>query len=437
MIILHLILASAKVVEFVLKNARGGLSLWCQRENLPMKARKGEVKVITGNGAAAYAAMLCRPDVVASYPVTPQTEVVEQLSRFHVDGILDAEMVEVEGENAAMNIVAAAAIAGGRVFTATSSWGLVFMYDALLQAAGFRAPVVMVNVNRETPGILAVSSGQQDMISTRDSGWIQIVVENCQEILDSVIMAFRLAEDFEVQLPVMINYDGFYLSYLAEAVEIPTRGSVDQFLASLKLQPERTKLIPERPLGSGTHGILVEYMELRYKHFAALERAKRKLDEIDQEFGDFFGRSYGGQIEEYHTEDAEIVVLTSGSAVGTARTVVDAKRAEGLKVGLIKLRVFRPFPRERLTQALKGKKAIGVIDRSICFGWNCGPIYMELRAVSPDIGFIPMMSFIDGLANMDITIPHVERVINDIYAASQGKSYQEVTWIPLEEREEP
>lgn len=398
-----------------------------------MKARKGEVKVITGNAAAAYGAMLCRPDVVASYPVTPQTEVGEQLSRFHADGILDAEMVEVEGESSSMNITAAATLAGGRAFTATSSWGLMFMYDAMLQAAGFRAPVVMANANRETPGILAVSCGQQDMVSTRDSGWVLIVVENCQEILDSVIMAFRLAEDIEIQLPVMVNYDGFYLSYLAEAVEIPAREDVDQFLAPLKLQPERTKLVPERPLGCGTHGILVEFMELRYKHCAALDRAKQKLDEIDKEFGEIFGRSYGGQIEEYRTEDAEIVVLTSGSAAGTARTVIDTKRAEGLKVGLIKLRVFRPFPRERLTQALKGKKAIGVIDRSVCFGWNCGPIYMELRALSPDIGFVPMMSFIDGLANMDISIPHIERVIDEVYAASQGKSYQEVTWIPLEE----
>jgi len=260
-----------------------------------------------------------------------------------------------------------------------------------------------------------------------------MAVENCQEILDSIIMAFRLAEDIDIQLPVMVNYDGFYLSFLAEAVEIPLREDADQFLAPLKLQPERTKLDPKRPLGCGTHGILIGFMELRYKHCAALERAKQKLDEIDREFGEFFGRSYGGQIEEYRTEDAEIVVITSGSAAGTARTVVDAKRAEGVKVGLVKLRLFRPFPRERLARALKGKKAVGVIDRSVCFGWNCGPIYMELRAVAPDIGFIPMMSFIDGLANMDITTPHIERVVDDVYAASQGKPYQEVTWIPLEE----
>ncbi len=398
-----------------------------------MKAQKGQVRVITGNAAAAYGAMLCRPDVATSYPITPMSEVAEQLSTFRADGLVDTEMVEVEGENSAMNVVVAATLAGGRAFTATSSWGLVFMYDAVQHASGFRAPVVMAIANRETPGILAVSGGQQDIISTRDTGWIQIIVEDCQEILDSVIMAFRLAEDYDIQLPVMVNYDGFYLSYLAMPVEIPQREDVDQFLAPLKQQPERPKLIPGEPLGCGTHGIDVGFVELRYKHCMAMERALEKVDEIDREFGEYFGRSYGGQIEEYRTEDAEIILLTSGGTTGTARTVVDAKRDEGVKVGLVKLRLFRPFPRQRLVEALKGKKAIGVIDRSVGFGWNCGPMYMELRALTPEIGIIPMLSYIDGLANLDITIPHIERVVDEVYAAAQGKPYQEVTWIPLEE----
>jgi pyruvate/2-oxoacid:ferredoxin oxidoreductase alpha subunit len=398
-----------------------------------MKAKKGTVRVITGNAAAAYAAMLCRPDVATSYPITPMSEVAEQLSTFRAEGVMDAEMVEVEGENSAMNVVAAASIAGGRTFTATSSWGLVYMYDALLQAAGFRAPVVMAIANRETPGILAVSSGQQDIIATRDSGWIQIIVENCQEILDQIIMAFRLAEDYDIQLPVMVNYDGFYLSYLSEAVAIPAIEDVDKFLDPLKMQPQRPKLQPGVPLGCGTHGIDIGFMELRYKHCQALQRALKKVDAIDAEFKGFFGRGYGGQIDEYRTEDAEIIILTSGGAAGTTRAVVDAKRAEGVKVGLVKLRLFRPFPSERLVKALKGKKAIGVIDRSVCFGWNGGPIYTELRMLSPEIGFVPILSYIDGLANMDITIPHIERVVNEVNAAAKGKSYQEVTWIPLEE----
>ena len=398
-----------------------------------MKAQKGQVKVITGNSAAAYGAMLCRPDVVASYPITPMSELVEQLSAFHADGILDAEMVEAEGESTTMNVVVGASMAGGRAFTATSSAGLAFMFDAFLMAAGYRAPVVMVNANRELTSLFSVSCGQQDIMTVRESGWIQISVENCQEILDAVIMAFRLAEDIDIQLPVMVCYDGFYLSFSAEAVDIPAIEDVDNFLAPLKQQPERPKLVPGQPLGCATHGILLGFAELRYKHCAALARVPKKLDEIDREFREFFGRSYGGPIEEYRTEDADIVVLTTGSATGTAKAVVDAKRAEGLKVGLVKLRLFRPFPRQRLVEALKGKKAIGIIDRSVCFGWNCGPMYMELRALSPEIGIVPMLSYIDGLANLDITIPHIERVIDEVYAASQGKPYQEVTWIPLEE----
>jgi len=397
-----------------------------------MKAKKGTVRVITGNAAAAHAAMLCRPDVATSYPITPMSEVAEQLSTFHAEGVMDTEMVEVEGENSAMNVVAAASMAGGRTFTATSSWGLVFMYDALLHAAGFRAPVVMAIANRETPGILAVSSGQQDIIATRDSGWIQIIVENDQEILDGIIMAFRLAEDYDIQLPVMVNYDGYYLSYLAEAVEIPRIEDVDQFLAPLKLQPPRLKLQPGVPLGCGTHGMDIGFMELRYKHCQALQRAKKKVDEIDTEFKEYFGRGYGGQIEEYRTEDAEIIILTSGSTAGTTRAVVDTKRAAGVKVGLVKLRLFRPFPVERLIKALKGKKAIGVIDRSIAYGWKGGPIYTELRTLLPEIGLVPMLSYIDGLASLDITVPHIERVVDEVNAAAQGKPYQEVTWIPLE-----
>ena len=196
-----------------------------------------QVKVITGNAAAAYGALLCRPDVVAAYPITPQTEVVEQLAKWHADGVLDCEYVAVEGENSAQNVVCGASMAGSRTYTATSSYGLVYMYDAIFNTAGYRAPVVMVNVNREPPGIHAVCAGQQDMISVRDTGWVQLIAENCQEILDLTIQAYRLAEDFDIQLPVIINYDGYYLSYLAEAVQIPAIGEVDDYLSILKKQP--------------------------------------------------------------------------------------------------------------------------------------------------------------------------------------------------------
>jgi len=395
-----------------------------------MTAQSKNIKVITGNATAAYAVLRCRPDVVSAYPITPQSELVEQLAKFHADGILDCEYVAVEGENSAQNVACAAVMGGGRGFTATSSYGLVYMYDTLLQTAGYRAPLVMVNVNREPPGIHAVYSGQQDMISTRDSGWVQLIVENNQEIFDTIIMAYRLAEDYDIQLPVMVNYDGYYLSFLAESVEISEQEDVDRFLAPLKDQPQRMKVIPGEGTGCGSHGIGMGYVEYRKKHMAAMERVKDKLDRIDDSFKESFGRGYHGQIEAYRCDDADIVLVTSGSATGTARTVIDAKREEGIKVGLVKLRLFRPFPVEKLSSVLKGKKAIGVLDRSICFGWNCGPMYMEVNAITKHIGIMPMLSFIDGLANMDISKEHIAGMVDDIYNASQGKPYQETTWLP-------
>lgn len=387
-------------------------------------------KVLTGNAAAAHAVLRCRPDVVAAYPITPQSELVEVLAKFHADGDLDCEYIAVEGENSAQNASCAAVMAGGRGFTATSSYGLVYMYDALLQTAGYRAPLVMVNVNREPPGIHAVYSGQQDMISVRDSGWVQIVVENCQEIVDTIIMAYRLAEDHDIQLPVMVNYDGYYLSYLAEGVEIPAQETVDGYLAPLKDQPPRMKLMAGAGTGCGSHGIGAGFVEFRKKHMAAMERVKDKWEDIDGSFQETFGRSYGGQIETYRCEDADVVLVTSGSAVGTARAVINAKREEGIKAGLVKLRLFRPFPVQRLAPVLKGRKAIGVLDRSICFGWDCGPLFMEVNAMTRHIGIMPMLSFIDGLANMDITKEHIAGMVDDIHNASQGKPYQEVTWLP-------
>jgi pyruvate ferredoxin oxidoreductase alpha subunit len=396
--------------------------------------RKHETKVITGNACSAYTVKLCRPDVVALYPITPQSEIVEQLTKFKADGVLEAEMVEVEGENSAMNTVTAACVAGGRVYTATASYGLVYMYDAMMQTAGYRAPVVMTNVNREIPGIHAVSTSQQDLISVRDIGWLQVIVEDDQEIIDTTIQAFRLAEDYDIQLPIMVNYDGYYVSYSAEAVQLPMQADVDEFLSVLKKQPKRMTLKPNEGMGAGSHGMMVAYTELRYKHLQAMERAKAKFDQIDKEYGDFFGRSYGGQIEEYKCEGADVILVTSGSATGTAKTVVDAMREKGVKVGLVKIRMYRPFPQEKLAKVLKGRKAIGVLDRSIGFGWNSGPMYVEIRSLTPKIGNVPLLSFIDGIANLDITAPNIERMFNDILAASQGKPYQETTWISLEEQ---
>lgn len=395
--------------------------------------KKSQIQVITGNAAAAIAAKLACPDVVAAYPITPQTEVIEQISKFHANGEMDCELITVEGENSAMNAVMAASLAGGRVFTATSSWGLVFMYDAVLATAGARAPVVMVNVNRETPGIIAVSSGQQDMISTRDTGWIFLIAEDCQEVLDLVLQAYRLAEDYDIQVPVMVHYDGFYLSYLSEGVDVPYQEDVDKFLSVLKDQPERTKLVPGEKLGCGSHGILEGYLELRHKHVSAMERSKDKFDQIDKEYEEIFGRAYGGQVEEYRMDDADVVLVGSGSMCGTIKTVIDEKRDAGIKVGLLKMRMYRPFPTEAMVKSLKGKKAIGVVDRSLCFGHKAGPIYLELKAFETQLGGSKMISFIDGIANTDITTANVATMIDTTCDLAEGKDVREVTWVSYPE----
>ncbi|MCK5835752.1 MAG: pyruvate synthase subunit PorA [Desulfobacula sp.] len=399
--------------------------------------KQSQVKVITGNAAAAIGAKLVRPDVVAAYPITPQTEVIELISTFHAAGEMDCELITVEGENSAMNAVMAASLAGGRVFTASSSWGLVFMYDAVLATAGARAPVVMVNVNRETPGIIAVSSGQQDMISTRDSGWIFLVAESCQEVLDMVIQAYRLAEDYDIQVPVMVHYDGFYLSYLSEGVDVPFQEDVDKFLSVLEDQPQRTTLKPGQKLGVGSHGILGGYLELRHKHVSALERSKAKFDAIDREYDNIFGRSYGGQVEEYRMEDAEVILVGSGSMCGTIKAVIDEQREKGIKAGLLKIRMYRPFPSEVLVASLAGKKAIGVVDRSLAFGFKGGPIYTELKAFETQLKGAKLVSFIDGIANSDITKDNVVEMIQTTLDLARGKDVPEVTWVCYPEANTP
>lgn len=395
---------------------------------------RGQIRVLDGNRAGAFGVLLSRPDVIASYPITPQTPLLETLYKFEAEGLFDPEMIEPEGENSAMGVLLGACAAGGRTFTATSSQGLSFMNDAYLLAAGNRFPIVMAIGMREQVSPHGVVAGQQDAVLVKDHGWIQIFTESCQEILDSIIMAYRLAEDSEVLLPVNVCYEGFYLSHHSQRVEIPRQEEVDEFLAPLKSM-ERLKWTLDDPMVFSSYTVPAElFTEYRYKMCAAHQRAKGKFDEIDREFGKRFGRSYGGQIEEYRTQDAEVVIVTMGCATGTAKVVVDKKREEGLKVGLIKIRMFRPSPAERLIQALNGKKAIGVIDRSACYAWMCGHNFVELKTLLSDLQTPHpiLLDFIAGLGGADITAQHVERVIDRTFAAARGEKQQTVTWLSLE-----
>ena len=390
--------------------------------------RQQERRVLTGNGAAAYAVRLCKPDVICAYPITPQTELIETLYRFQADGSVGAEMVEVEGEHSAMSVLIGVTSVGGRAFSATSAQGLFFMFEPYIFAALQRLPIVMVNVNREAMSPTTVASSEQDIMLVKDTGWIQLHAESCQEILDTIIMAYRLAEDPQVMVPVTVSYDGYYLSYFSEAVDIPPQEAVDEFLPRREMSP---KLDPQTRMTLAPFGdpLVPEY---RYKHLAALQRSKGKLEEIDGEFQQALGRGYGGQIEEYRCGDADIVLVTMGSCTGTARVVVDRKRDEGLKVGLVKIRMFRPFPRERLLGALQAKKAIGVIDRNVCFGWNCGHLMVELKAALNGMEPQPLLlNFIGGLAGADITLQHIGGIIDTVHSATQGRHCEEVAFLDV------
>lgn len=391
------------------------------------------MKVLTGNYACAYGALLCRPDVIAAYPITPQSSVLEKLYNFSAQGLLDAEMIDVEGETSAIGALIGASAVGGRTFCSTSSAGLAFMYDGYLFAAGSRVPIVMALVTREQASPNIVAASHQDAIYMKDQGWIQIYVHNNQEILDALIMAYRLAEDKDILLPVNVCYEGFYLSFMSQRLDLPKQEDVDHFLSPLQ-DMNRVTWSTEDPKSFSCYCVPAElYTEYRYKQAAAFQRSKAKFDAIDSEFESQFGRGYGGQIEEYKTDDADIVIVCMGSAAGTAKVVVDAKREKGLKVGLVRIRMFRPFPVERLSAVFEGKKGIGVLDRNICQPWGCGHTHLETRAVLQSMkSDTPLIGFIDGLCGSDITKENIEKLIDGTFAVSTGKSHQEVTWVTLE-----
>ena len=386
--------------------------------------------VLDGNRAAAHAVRLCRPDVICAYPITPQTEILESLYLFQANQTLKAEMVAPESEHSVLSVLRGASAAGGRTFTATSSQGLAFMYEVCINVATTRLPIVMVNVSREMIAPHAVTAGEQDIMMVRDMGWIQLHAQSCQEILDLIIMAYRLAEDPEILIPVIVCYDGYFLSHLWEPVEVPTQEMVDDFLPPLEMYP---RVDPDLMFTCGPNIPSKMGTELRYKHTAATQRAKKRFEEIEAEFKRIFGRSYGGQIEEYRLEDADRVLIAIGSCAGTAKVIVDRKREEGVKAGLVTVRMFRPFPRERLLQVLKGKKAIGVIDRNVSFGWESGALFTDVKAALYDLGeFIPMKNFICGLCGSDITLKQIDRAFDFLKLDGEDRAFQEVIWLDLE-----
>lgn len=388
--------------------------------------------VVNGNMAAAIGASLAEPDVIAAYPITPQTPVVEYLTQFAADGKCSAAMSEVESELSAMSVVTGASLAGARTFTATASQGLALMYEPYFRASTLRLPIVMAIVNREMISPQSVWGGQQDSLSVRDAGWLQIYAEDNQEILDLVIQAFKIAEDKRVLLPVNVCYDGFYLSHMTEKVMVPEAEKVNAMLGSYR--PEHIILDPDQPMAVDplTNGGLV--MEYRYRHLKAQQAALEVIEEVDQEFGELFGRTYGGAIEEYRMEDAEYALITTGSMSGAGKDMVDAKRNQGIKVGLVRMRMIRPFPKQRIRDALAGVKAFGVVDKNVSFGCDTGIIYQEVRAALYGTHGVPSVPVIGGLGGEDISLEMMGEVIDAVVTAGEQQQNRETIWLMVGER---
>ncbi len=390
------------------------------------------LKVLSSNEAAAQAAKLARINVAAVYPITPQSQISEDVSKMVAKGELDCDIIEVEGEHSVMSAMTGAAVAGARVFTATSSLGLAYMNEPMMFAAGMRVPMVMVDVTRETSAQRGISTSRQDVASARDCGWLEIDPADGQELLDSILMAYRLSEDPEILLPTLVVSDGFFMSHLYEPVDVPEQEQVDRFLAPVS-EKRRTQFSDGKAMQFALTFSGPKYIKYRYQTLNAIDHVKEVFPKVEKEFEEIFGRSYGGMVEEYRTEDAEYLLMTNGSASGMAKNVIDEARAAGLKVGLARIRMFRPYPREEVVRILRGKKAVGVIDRSICLGWNCGHLFQEARAaIACEENMPKMLSFIDGISTMDITREHIELAIGMTIAAGNGEPVQETNWLSWE-----
>lgn len=313
------------------------------------------LKVLSSNEAAAQAAKLARINVAAVYPITPQSQISEDVSKMVAKGELDCDIIEVEGEHSVMSAMTGAAVAGARVFTATSSLGLAYMNEPMMFAAGMRVPMVMVDVTRETSAQRGISTSRQDAASARDCGWLEIDPADGQELLDSILMAYRLSEDPEILLPTLVVSDGFFMSHLYEPVDVPEQEQVDRFLAPVS-EKRRTQFSDGKAMQFALTFSGPKYIKYRYQTLNAIDHVKEVFPKIEKEFEEIFGRSYGGMVEEYRTEDAEYLLMTNGSASGMAKNVIDEARAAGLKVGLARIRMFRPYPREEVVRILRGKK---------------------------------------------------------------------------------
>ena len=383
-------------------------------------------KICTGNYAAAYGSMRSRVKTVAAYPITPQTFIVEHISEFVNNGEMDCEYIEVESEHTAMSACVSASATGVRTFTATSSQGLALMHEILPIASGMRLPVVMAVVNRAIASPINIWVEHNDIMPERDSGWIQVFCDNNQEVQDMILQAYRIAEDKRVSLPVAVCLDAFILSHTVEPVDLIDQDTADKFVP--KYRPPSAILDPDDVKAVGAFTPPDYMMECRWQTDDAMRRSVEVIAEVNAAFAKQFGRDHGGMIDPYMVDDADVVLVTMGTTSSTAHEVVDEMRAEGKKVGLVKLRFWRPYPAEDLRAIVSRVKAVGVFDRAVSYG-VAGPSFVELRNAAYGLD-VPIMDFIGGLGGRDVSLADIRFMYDSLLdAAKSGKAKRAVTWM--------
>lgn len=407
--------------------------------------QKGQkVIALSGDEAVAYAAKQCDVDVVAAYPITPQTIIVERFSEYVANGEVETEFICTESEHSALTCCLTAAAVGARTFTATASAGLALMHEILYVASGCRAPIVMAVANRALSAPINIHCDHSDSMVERDSGWIQIYAENSQEAYDSLIQAFRIAEHPEILLPTMVGLDGFYLSHTLENVGVLPDEVVLNFVGQRQFPLVRNhegklvpfKLDPENPITIGPLDLYDYYFEHKRQQEEGIRKAPEVIKRVHEEYTEISGRRYGnGLVETYKVEDAELATICLGSTAGTVKTVVDQLRAEGVKAGLLRIRVFRPLPVRDIIEALQSVKALAVMDRSCSFGGYGGPVFHEIRHVLYDSNVHPqVVNYIYGLGGRDTSQQLVQKIYHDLARIREkGRVDQAVRFIGLRE----
>ena len=383
----------------------------------------------TGNEAMAEAMRQINPDVVAAYPITPATEVVQIFASYVADGLVDTEFVPVESEHSAMSACIGASAAGGRTMTGTSSQGLALMAEMLYIASGLRLPIIMADVNRALSSPINIHCDHSDTMMVKDAGWIQIFSENAQEAYDNMIQAVRIAET--ALLPVIVTTDGFIISHGMERIEMIGDKEVKDFVGVRK--PEYYLLNVEKPVTLGALDLPDYYFEHKRQHIEAMKDSKEVILNIGKEFKQKFGRSYE-LFETYRLDDADLAVVLLGSTAGTAKVVVDDLREKGIKAGVLKLRVFRPFPKEEIASALKNIKAVAVMDRSDSMNGHEGPVCLEVKAALFDNNTEKnVLNYIYGLGGREIRPEDIESVYKDLGELVKGNAGDKITYLGVRE----